>query len=94
MLLSAFLGIFGIDRIYLGYPFMGVLKFLTMGGFVIGNIFDMILIATQVAEIQTHANSSHFPKHLLAPSYTLTHIELIFDFRCLDQPMDLIMKLI
>jgi TM2 domain-containing membrane protein YozV len=48
MLLSIFLGIFGIDRFYLGYPFLGILKFASFGGFVVGNLVDIILIGTQV----------------------------------------------
>lgn len=48
MALSVFLGNFGIDRFYLGYPTIGFLKLITFGGFVVGNIADIILIATQV----------------------------------------------
>eukprot|EP00002_Diphylleia_rotans_P015414 TRINITY_DN2992_c0_g1_i1.p1 TRINITY_DN2992_c0_g1~~TRINITY_DN2992_c0_g1_i1.p1 ORF type:complete len:182 (+),score=31.64 TRINITY_DN2992_c0_g1_i1:63-608(+) len=45
--LSIFTGVFGIDRFYLGYPTIGLLKFFTSGFFVFGNIIDIVLIATQ-----------------------------------------------
>jgi len=45
--LSIFFGNFGADRFYLGYPVMGVLKLCTCGFFVIGNLVDITLIATQ-----------------------------------------------
>ena len=39
---------FGIDRFYLGYPGLGLLKLCTMGFMFIGQLIDIILIATQV----------------------------------------------
>lgn len=48
LLLSVFLGMFGIDRFYLGYPAIGLVKFCTVGGFMFFYILDVILIATQV----------------------------------------------
>ena len=47
LLLSVFLGMFGADRFYLGYPAIGLLKFSTLGFFFIGHLLDIILIATQ-----------------------------------------------
>jgi len=47
LLLSVFLGMFGIDRFYLGYPAVGFLKFSTLGFFFIGHLVDVILISTQ-----------------------------------------------
>jgi len=47
LLLSVFLGMFGADRFYLGYPAIGLLKFSTLGFFFIGHLVDIILIASQ-----------------------------------------------
>lgn len=46
LLLSIFLGGLGIDRFYLGYSGLGILKLITAGGFGIWWLIDVILIAT------------------------------------------------
>ncbi|XP_066245360.1 TM2 domain-containing protein CG10795 [Euwallacea similis] len=48
LLLSIFLGMFGIDRFYLGYPAIGLAKFCTLGFMFLGQLVDIILISTQV----------------------------------------------
>ena len=46
VILSALVGGLGIDRFYLGYTLLGILKLITFGGFGIWYIIDLILIAT------------------------------------------------
>jgi hypothetical protein len=45
VLLSLFLGSLGIDRFYLGYTGLGVLKLITLGGCGLWALIDLILIA-------------------------------------------------
>jgi len=44
LLISFFVGILGIDRFYLGYTGLGILKLVTLGGCGIWALIDLILI--------------------------------------------------
>lgn len=47
LLLSILVGTLGVDRFYLGYTALGLLKLITAGGCGIWTIIDIILIATR-----------------------------------------------
>lgn len=46
LIISILLGELGIDRFYLGYTGLGILKLITAGGFGIWWLIDIIMIAT------------------------------------------------
>ena len=46
LMLSLFLGTFGVDRFYLGKAGSGLAKLLTFGGFLVWTFIDFILILT------------------------------------------------
>ncbi|KAF9431020.1 hypothetical protein BGZ76_000609 [Entomortierella beljakovae] len=60
ILLSIFFGYFGIDRFYLGYIISSLLKLITVGGFGIWYIVDIILIV--IGALPDHVGCS-----LIAP---------------------------
>ena len=45
VLLSLFVGVLGVDRFYLGYTGLGLLKLITVGGCGIWALIDLIMIA-------------------------------------------------
>jgi len=47
LILSILVGGLGVDRFYLGYIGLGILKLLTFGGFFVWWLVDIILIATK-----------------------------------------------
>lgn len=47
LLLSIFVGGLGVDRFYMGYIGLGILKLITFGGCGIWWLIDLILIATR-----------------------------------------------
>ena len=68
LLLSIFLGMFGADRFYLGYPGLGLLKFCTLGFLFFGQLIDVVLIAMQI--VRPADGSNYVIKHF-GPKLTI-----------------------
>lgn len=67
LLLSIYGGMFGLDRFYLGYPALGLLKLSTFGFFLFGQLVDIILIALQIVG---PADGSYYVIALYGPRAT------------------------
>jgi hypothetical protein len=48
VLLSVLLGVFGVDRLYLGHIWLGLAKLFTFGGLGLWALADIVLIALQM----------------------------------------------
>ena len=48
LLLSVFLGVFGVDRLYLGHIWLGLAKFVTIGGLGLWALADIVLIGLRM----------------------------------------------
>jgi TM2 domain/GYF domain 2 len=48
LLLSVLLGVFGVDRFYLGHSWLGLAKLLTIGGLGLWTMTDIVLIALRM----------------------------------------------
>ncbi|XP_018010264.1 TM2 domain-containing protein CG10795 [Hyalella azteca] len=68
LLLSIFLGMFGLDRFYLGYPAIGLAKLSTLGFFFLGQLIDIVLIATQTIG---PADGSHYVISYYGPAISV-----------------------
>ena len=69
LFLAVFLGMFGADRFYLGYYAIGLLKFCTFGFMLVGQLLDIILIATHVLR---PASGSYYVIDYFGPKMNIT----------------------
>lgn len=69
LVLAVFLGYLGIDRFYSGHVVAGVIKLLTLGGFGIWWIIDIVLFAFQVVQRSSASPSTRGPEHAGARSF-------------------------
>lgn len=63
VILSLFVGFLGVDRFYLGYTGLGLLKLFTLGGCGIWALIDLILILTGSLKAKNGTKLKHFEKN-------------------------------
>lgn len=63
-LLSCFVGFLGVDRFYLGYTGLGVLKLITLGGCFIWAFIDLVLIMAGVLKDRQGRPLAGYKEHL------------------------------
>lgn len=62
-----FVGVSGVHRFYLGKPITGIIWFLTGGLFMLGTIYDLITMESQVREANRYALPLGHPQGMLPP---------------------------
>ena len=75
-MLSYWLGIFGVDRFYVGHIWLGVLKLITVGGFGIWMVVDNILFALDVIK-DSDGKKLRPPPSVGQPTVNGSHVLLL-----------------